>query len=167
MGKRASRVCAAKSATLQQTSCASICEIHISTTKLRRRHKSLTHFLSHAFTQYSRVSSVSVRNEHCARSILLRGEKGNGRENKPARDASHTYEITRYFCHPSPRFGPLFTPASRVGRNAKGERAHVHACTCASVATYACVSFTGVEEPPRRGQRVESTVAEERSRWED
>lgn len=67
-----------------------------------------------------------------------------------------TYEITTpppsYFCHLSPHLA--FHPAA--GRNAKGERAHVHACTCATVATYACVSFAGrrvegVEEARRGG----------------
>lgn len=43
---------------------------------------------------------VSVRNDHFTRLDIAIARKGNGRENKPARDASHTREITRYFCHP-------------------------------------------------------------------
>lgn len=54
---------------------------------------------------------------------------------------AHTYEITRYFCHP-------LTPP-RQQENAKGEPAHVHAVG------YVCVREfqPGVEEAPRRGGR--------------
>lgn len=85
--------------------------------------------------------------------IAMRGKVNDERERETdrkkeqtcARDASHTYEITRYFCHPSPRPANVSTPPllSRPAQqeNAKGEQAHVHACTCTQLATYACVSF--------------------------
>lgn len=100
--------------------------MYVSTRKLRRKIRKARRIFYPLFTQYSRVSAISVRNKHCTIGPYCDARKGKWRkrERKPARDASHTYEITRYFCHPSPRPANVSTHlATRKREGWTGSRA--------------------------------------------